>query len=41
MGVSSFVFEKDITHEIKPEIKGHGFARLNFRDIYEVQLYEM
>ena len=38
-GASSFVFEKDITYEIKPEIKGRGFAQSNFRDIYEVQLF--
>ena len=38
-GVSQLMFEKDISDEAKPEIKGRGFAQSNFRDIYEVQLF--
>lgn len=38
-GTSLAMFEKDISDEAKPEIKGRGFAQFNFGDIYEVQLF--
>ena len=38
-GTSLAMFEKDISDEAKPEIKGRGFAQSNFRDIYEIQLF--
>ena len=38
-GASNLMFEKDISDEAKPEIKGRGFAQFNFRDIYEIQLF--
>lgn len=38
-GASQLMFEKDVSDEAKPEIKGRGFTQSNFRDIYEVQLF--
>lgn len=38
-GASSMLFEKDISHLAKPEIKGRAFMQVGKKDMFEVQTY--
>ena len=38
-GISSSMFEKDISHLAKPEIKGRAFMQVSKKTLYEVQTY--